>query len=111
VVPERHRVELERREELELGRPQRRVEVAVPEEEVAGVEEDRVRLRGAQRRDHGGRLDEPADGAVEVVVLGTDRVEVRVRVSDVQDGERNVLGGVGHPEQEHHRERCAGNRP
>lgn len=91
VVSDRHRVQPQPGEEPKLNRPQGRVEVDVAAEQVPGVQQERVGLRGLEIAEHGRRLHEPADRAIEVLVLGADRVEMRVRVVDAENGDGGFL--------------------
>jgi hypothetical protein len=111
VVADGHRVEPKAGEELQLRhrherhavRPERRVEVEVPLEHVANVDEERVGRGGLEASDDRGRFGQPSERAVEVPVLRADGVEVRVAVVDMQDRDQLGTGESWHGEQ---REDC-----
>ena len=60
----------------------------IADEQVPGVEQERVLVLALRLLDHRSRARQAPEGAVELRILGAERVEVGVRVVDVQDRNR-----------------------
>ena len=116
VVADCHDREVEAGEELELRhrqeggvlRPEGGIEEQVLLEQVAGVDQDRVRGGGFQGPDDGGGLGDAPERPVEVRVLGAGGLEVRMGVVHVDEGDEGAEGERRAREDEQRRDRSQG---